>query len=133
MKICAHEWSARPHVGRESRICGRCNEWEVDVELSQARAAIVSLGKQRGDAYLDLREAREAHKAERDELEKHLSEAEDERAGATAKLVAVAKLLEENGCDCECDHCWEYHDETCERCLACLIEEAILDKKENER
>lgn len=79
MKLCAHEWSSIAHVGRDSRICTRCNEWEVDCDLERAKAAIVSLSKQRDDAYLDLREAREAHKAERDELEKHLSEAEDER------------------------------------------------------
>lgn len=79
MKLCNHEWSSKPHVGRESRICGRCNEWEVDVGLAMAEATIVSLAKQRDDACLDLREAKEAWKAERAELEAHLSQAEDER------------------------------------------------------
>ena len=57
--------------------------------------------------------------------------AQAERDEATTKLVAVAKRLEENGCDCECNHCWEDHDEDCERCLACLIDETIQGKKED--
>jgi chromosome segregation ATPase len=69
------------------------DEWEVDCDLERAKAAIVSLSKQRDDAYLDLREAREAHKAERDELEKHLSEAEDDRDAAKAKLDRLRKAL----------------------------------------
>lgn len=37
---------------------------------------------------------------------------------ADERLRVVRGLLEKNGCDCECDHCWEDHDEDCERCLA---------------
>lgn len=40
---------------------------------------------------------------------------------AEAKLNRVRELLEENGCDCECDHHPEEHDDDCERCLACRI------------
>lgn len=44
---------------------------------------------------------------------------------ADERLRAVRKLLEENGCDCECEHHWEDHDDDCDRCLACRIGEAV--------
>lgn len=47
-------------------------------------------------------------------------------AGKVAKTDAVNELLAKNGCDCECDHDAESHDEDCERCLACRID-AVLN------
>lgn len=44
---------------------------------------------------------------------------------ADERLRAVRKLLEWNGCECECEHHWEDHDDDCDRCLACLIGEAV--------
>lgn len=44
---------------------------------------------------------------------------------ADERLRAVRKLLEWNGCECECSHQWEDHDDDCDRCLACRIAEAI--------
>ena len=44
-----------------------------------------------------------------------------------AKLDAVRSLLSENGCNCECGHHWEEHDDDCERCLACRIDAAIME------
>ncbi len=44
---------------------------------------------------------------------------------ADERLRAVRKLLEWNGCECECEHHWEDHDDDCDRCLACRIGEAI--------
>lgn len=41
------------------------------------------------------------------------------------KIDAVGALLAHNGCDCECDHSWDEHDESCERCLACRIDAAL--------
>ena len=38
------------------------------------------------------------------------------------RLRAVRKLLEENGCDCPCDH---HPDERGKVCLACRIGEAV--------
>lgn len=40
---------------------------------------------------------------------------------ARKKLAQVVALLEKNGCDCECDHHPEEHDDDCERCIACRI------------
>lgn len=68
----------------------------ADVRLLESEIGRIT--KQRDDAYLDLREAREAHKAERDELKKHLSEAEDDRdelALQNAGLVARCETLRE--------------------------------------
>ena len=44
---------------------------------------------------------------------------------AEQRLREVSKLLEENGCECPCDHHWEERGPECEVCLACLIEEAL--------
>lgn len=41
------------------------------------------------------------------------------------RIRAVRKLLERNGCECECEHHWEHHDDDCDRCLACRIGEAV--------
>lgn len=42
-----------------------------------------------------------------------------------ARLRAVRKLLEYNGCDCPCDHHPDERGPDCEICLACLIGEAV--------
>jgi hypothetical protein len=40
----------------------------------------------------------------------------------TTKLDAIGALLAANGCDCECGHDVESHDDDeCERCLGCRI------------
>ena len=44
---------------------------------------------------------------------------------AEERLRAVRKLLEENGCECPCDHHWEERGPECEVCLACLVGEAV--------
>lgn len=50
------------------------------------------------------------------------AETQRERGEARAKLAAIAALLGEVGCDCDCGHDSEGHGETCERCLGCRIE-----------
>jgi hypothetical protein len=44
---------------------------------------------------------------------------------ADERLRAVRKLLEDNGCECPCDHHREERGPDCEICLACLIGEAV--------
>ena len=51
-------------------------------------------------------------------------------AGKVAKTDAVNRLLADNGCDCECEHHRDEHDDTCERCLACRIDAALNGKDE---
>jgi len=47
---------------------------------------------------------------------------------AEAKLRAIGELLEHNGCDCDCYHDDGPHEEDCDPCLACLVQEAMNDK-----
>ena len=44
---------------------------------------------------------------------------------AEERLAAVRSLLEDHGCDCECDCAWESHRDDCDRCLACRIAAAV--------
>lgn len=44
---------------------------------------------------------------------------------ADERLQAVRKLLEDNGCECPCDHHQDERGPDCEVCLACLIGEAV--------
>jgi hypothetical protein len=41
------------------------------------------------------------------------------------RLRAVRKLLEENGCECPCDHHPDERGSACEVCLACRIGKAV--------
>ena len=43
---------------------------------------------------------------------------------ADERLRVVRRLLEENGCDCPCDHHADERGPDCEVCLACRIGEA---------
>jgi len=52
-------------------------------------------------------------------------------AGQTARIAAVNDLLSQNGCDCECEHHRDEHDDTCARCLACRIDAALNGKKDD--
>ncbi len=44
---------------------------------------------------------------------------------ADERLRAVRKLLEDNGCECPCDHHQDERGPDCEVCLACLVGEAV--------
>lgn len=48
------------------------------------------------------------------------------------RLEKVRKLLEENGCDCECRHHKDEHNSDCDICLACRIGKAVADKYDAE-
>jgi hypothetical protein len=63
-------------------------------------------------------------------LESEVGRKAKQIAGQTARIAAVNHLLSQNGCDCECDHDAESHDDTCERCLACRIDAALNGKGE---
>lgn len=41
------------------------------------------------------------------------------------KIADIEILLQDNGCDCDCEHAFDEHAEDCERCLACQVQEAI--------
>lgn len=59
------------------------------------------------------------------ELSAELKGTRKMEAEALLALAKVADLISENGCDCECGHHYEEHDDDCERCLACRVEECF--------
>ena len=50
-----------------------------------------------------------------------VAEAEAKLEEAEARLRVIRGLVEANGCDCECGHDFDDHENTCEECLACRI------------
>lgn len=58
-------------------------------------------------------------------LAEELAKPEDARLEADERLRVVRRLLEENGCDCPCDHHADERGPDCEVCLACRIGEAV--------
>jgi len=97
------------------------------------REALRAAEKRELEALAELNE----READVETLQTHVEvqrEALQKTSKAVAKLVVpitkIEELLTENGCDCECEHCWQDHDEDCERCLACRINMAILKEDE---
>jgi hypothetical protein len=46
---------------------------------------------------------------------------------AFEQLRAIKKLIESNGCNCECDCDFDGHNNDCEICLACKINDIITE------
>lgn len=44
---------------------------------------------------------------------------------AEARLSAVRAVLEQNGCQCPCDHHPDERGDGCKVCLACRVEDAL--------
>lgn len=60
-------------------------------------------------------------------LESSVLKLEQEVEELRCQLDGIGYLLAEHGCDCDCDHHSEEHDEDCVPCLGCRIE-ALLPK-----
>ena len=73
-----------------------------------------------------LRRERDGLRLERDDALEGLESAMNDLDAARAKIAAVCELLAENGCDCECDHHPEEHNDDCVRCFGCKVS-AIVD------
>ena len=54
---------------------------------------------------------------------RRMEEAQESRRKLARAMRQINELLEWNGCDCDCEHDAESHDASCDRCLACRIEE----------
>lgn len=139
-------------LSRTEEIRRVASEWEFDKRIHAPRAAKLLkellrrvdelervTGQMRLIAGLPLPPDVAAKVAEADRLRKLFDDAgqgehnvlalidhyQRNSMDADERLRAVRKLLEWNGCECECEHHWEDHDDDCDRCLACLIGEAV--------
>ena len=139
-------------LSRTDEIRQVASEWEFDKRIHAPRAARLlkellrrvdelerGIGQMRLIAGLPLPPDVAAKVAEADRLRKLFDDAGEGQYNvlnlvesyqrnsmdADERLRAVRKLLEWNGCECECSHHWEDHDDDCDRCLACRIGEAV--------
>lgn len=46
---------------------------------------------------------------------------------AIGALKTAGEAISHNGCECECKHHYEDHDEGCDRCLACRVGDGVDD------
>lgn len=90
------------------RKCDLCDQPStiLSARLALMPSELCAACSARGDQY-------------RAEIEAHA------RAPLKQKLDRIGELLSENGCECECGHHYEDHDDDCERCLACRIGEVV--------
>jgi hypothetical protein len=66
-------------------------------------------------------------------LDHALSNAIRSQANGKIAIDAIIKLLEENGCDCDCGHGSEDHDDDCERCLGCRVSDVVQEYERAEQ
>lgn len=81
-------------------------------------------------------ETREAARASLDLARswEHLYLAAHRRSRSRGDAIdRIGSLLSEHGCDCECDHSIEDHDDGCERCLACRIGNVLVEERHANR
>jgi len=76
-------------------------------------------------AVVPWRRENETLRANCDHLRNLVESYQQNSMEADERLRAVRKLLEENGCECPCDHHPDERGDDCEVCLACLIGEAV--------
>ena len=118
---------------RREEIRRLASEWEFDKRIPAHRAARLlrellgrvdelerGIGQMRLLAGLPLPPDVVAKLAEADRLRRLRNSMESDE-----RLRAVRKLLEENGCECPCDHHPDERGSACEVCLACRIGEAV--------
>lgn len=139
-------------LSRTEEIWQVASEWEFDKRIHAPRAARLlkellrrvdelerGIGQMRLIAGLPLPPDVAAKVAEADRLRKLFDDAGEGQYNvlnlvesyqrnsmeADERLRVVRRLLEENGCDCPCDHHPDERGDDCEVCLACRIGEAV--------
>jgi hypothetical protein len=114
--MCAMELEAENERMRRgmSQLCREFREAaQEDAEEGGAIAAAYSYYADRVDVLIEATYERGAEMSGFDQRE------------SADRLLAVRRLLEDNGCDCDCDHHMGEHSADCEVCLACRIEKVI--------
>jgi len=139
-------------LSRTDEIRQVASEWEFDKRIHAPRAARLlkelsrrvdelerGIGQMRLIAGLPLPPDVAAKVAEADRLRKLFDDAgqgehnvlalidhyQRNSMEADERLRVVRRLLEENGCDCPCDHHPDERGADCDMCLACRIGEAV--------
>lgn len=139
-------------LSRTDEIRQVASEWEFDKRIHAPRAARLlkellrrvdelerGIGQMRLIAGLPLPPDVAAKVAEADRLRKLFDDAgqgehnvlalidhyQRNSMDADERLRAVRKLLEENGCECPCDHHPDERGDDCDLCLACRIGEVV--------
>ena len=139
-------------LSRTDEIRQVASEWEFDKRIHAPRAARLlkellrrvdelerGIGQMRLIAGLPLPPDVAAKVAEADRLRKLFDDAgqgehnvlalidhyQRNSMEANERLRAVRKILEENGCECPCDHHPDERGADCDMCLACRIGEAV--------
>ena len=139
-------------LSRTEEIRQVASEWEFDKRIHAPRAARLlkellrrvdelerAIGQMRLIAGLPLPPDVAEKVAEADRLRKLFDDAgqgehnvlalidhyQRNSMDADERLRAVRKLLEENGCECPCDHHPDERGADCDVCLACRIGEAV--------
>ena len=119
------KWEVVPGASTSHcRLCGFPN-----MEHAQNCPGGMALASNAGRALLDRLNAAEAERdALRAEVEKESAlraELTDEVRRLRARVDAVGQVLAENGCDCECECPAMEHDDDCDRCIACRVQDVI--------
>ena len=105
-------------------------EREAVAHLTRARHRSARAWDDGADAENEARQAHyEADDAMREATERldALLSAAPPPATVPAALVRrqIGAVLAANGCDCDCGHSSDEHDDDCDRCLACRVEGAL--------
>jgi hypothetical protein len=130
---CVSAWWAREHDQNAAKAQVAAAEAVARRESAQASIAQMTTNA----AIRDLTAAASENarlQAECDALRAEVEKESALRAELTrevqrlrARVDAVGQVLAENGCDCECGcHAGE-HDDDCDRCLACRVQDVIME------
>jgi hypothetical protein len=81
-------------------------------------------------AFTSVAETRRANdaEAERDALKVEVERLKAALEREMERQFRVGVVLAESGCDCDCGHHYDDHDDDCERCLGCRVEAALRSR-----
>jgi len=117
---------------RPSRENGYCGPW-ASHELRDAREEIDRLREERDEYFREGEAMAEALQQASARNEQMRVDRDRLRAELDEQHERIGKVLEREGCSCDCHDDYEYHDEDCDRCLACRVEMALATPKTGTR
>ena len=128
--LAAHEERDAARSALDELVAAVRVEREAVAHLTRARHRSARAWDDGADAENEARQAHyEADDAMREATERldALLSAAPPPATVPAALVRrqIGAVLAANGCDCDCGHSSDEHDDDCDRCLACRVEGAL--------